>query len=178
MEVETRKVTDLLPGSRRYFGLQDGEGDYDVSPDGKTLVFAANRTEPPYRTLDVDLFAVSTEGGPPRDLTSDNPASDSGPRFSPDGKRLAYGLERKADDWPDYTRLAVMDVATGHTTVLTEAWDNSAAGGEPKRRAEREGGACPARLLSRREPLGPEGPELEALVRRGAGLARALAEVK
>ncbi len=128
VEVETRKVTDLLPGSRRYFGLQDGAGDYDVSPDGKTIVFAANRTEPPYRTFDVDLFAVSTEGGTPRDLTSDNPARDRGPRFSPDGTRLAYGLERKAQGWPDYTRLAVMDLASGRTTVLTEGWDNSASG--------------------------------------------------
>jgi len=128
VEVETRKLTDLLPGSKRYFGLQDGAGDYDVSPDGKTIVFAANRTEPPYRTLDADLFAVSTEGGSPRDLTPDNPASDSGPRFSPDGKRIAYGLERKADGWPDYTRLGVLDVSTGRTTVLTEGWDNSAAG--------------------------------------------------
>ncbi len=128
VDVATRKVTDLLPGSRRYFGLQDGEGDYDVSPDGKTIVFAANRTEPPYRELNSDLFAVSIEGGPPRNLTADNPASDSGPRFSPDGRRLAYGIERKADGWPDYTRLALMDMASGRTTVLTEGWDNSAAG--------------------------------------------------
>ena len=128
VEVETKKVTDLLPGSRRYFGLRDGDGDFDVSPDGRTIVFSANATEPPHRTLNRDLFAVGTDGGPPRSLTADNPADDSGPRFSPDGKRLAYGLERKADGFPDYTRLAVMDIATGRTTVLTEGWDNSASG--------------------------------------------------
>ena len=38
-----------------------------------------------------------------------------------------------------------------------------------------EGGAGAARLLPRREPLDPEGRQLEALVRRGAGVARALA---
>ncbi|HSB62097.1 MAG TPA: hypothetical protein VLI67_10280, partial [Vicinamibacteria bacterium] len=128
VDVESKKVTDLLPGSRRHFGLRDGEGDYDVSPDGRTIVFAANRTDPPHRTLDYDLFEVSTGGGPPRSLTADNPAADTGPRFSPDGTRIAYGLERKADGWPDYTRLAVMEVATGRTRVLTEGWDNSASG--------------------------------------------------
>ena len=38
VDLETRKVTDLLPGSRRLFGLQAGEATYDVSPDGSRLV--------------------------------------------------------------------------------------------------------------------------------------------
>jgi len=49
VELETRKLTDLLPGSKRYFGLRDGSGAYDVSPDGTRIVFEANSTEEPYR---------------------------------------------------------------------------------------------------------------------------------
>lgn len=126
VDVETKQATDILPGSRRYFSLQSGSGSYDISPDGKTVVFEANSTEPPYRTLNTDLFLVSAEGGEVRNLTADNPADDGGPVFSPDGRMLAYGLSRRADGWPDYTRLAVMDVASGTTTVLTEGWDHSA----------------------------------------------------
>ena len=58
VDLETRKVTDLLPGSQRHFDLQEGTGDFDVSPDGATLAFSANTAEPPYRTLNRDVFAV------------------------------------------------------------------------------------------------------------------------
>jgi dipeptidyl aminopeptidase/acylaminoacyl peptidase len=127
LDLETRKVTDLLPGSRRHFSLQDGSASYDVSPDGTQLVFAANSTEPPYRTLNSDLFVVPTAGGAVRNLTADNAANDNDPVFSPDGRTLAYGREQKADGWPDYTRLALLDMASGRTRVLTEGWDNSPA---------------------------------------------------
>lgn len=128
VDIATRKVTDLLPGSRRLFGLQDGSGDYDISPDGTTIVFSANGAPEPYRTLNYDLFGVPTAGGDVINLTASNPASDTGPVFSPDGTRLAYGREVKADGWPDYTRLAVMDARAGAPRMLTDGWDNSAGG--------------------------------------------------
>ena len=36
--VDTRKATDLTPGSRRLFDFQTGSGNFDVSPDGKRLL--------------------------------------------------------------------------------------------------------------------------------------------
>jgi dipeptidyl aminopeptidase/acylaminoacyl peptidase len=128
VDVGTKKVTDLLPGSKRLFDLQEGTGHFDVSPDGKWIAFEANATPEPYTTLNRDVFLVSTAGGTIRNLTAANPADDSDPLFSPDGKRIAYGVEVKAEGWPDRTRLAVLDVATGRTTILTEPFDVSAAG--------------------------------------------------
>lgn len=128
VDLATRRVTDLLPGSRRLFGLQGGEASFDVSPDGDLIAFEAQGAEPPYRTLNTDVFVVPTAGGEVRNLTASNPANDSDPVFSPDGKTLAYGVERKADGWPDQTRLGLLDVASGKSTVLTEAQDATAAG--------------------------------------------------
>jgi dipeptidyl aminopeptidase/acylaminoacyl peptidase len=125
VEVESGKVTDLLPGSRRLFGFQDGSGRFDIAPDGSAVVFEANATVPPYREVQSDLFLVPAGGGAVRNLTESNPADDGGPVFSPDGRLIAYGLSKKADGWPDYTRLAVLDVATGRTTVLTDGWEHS-----------------------------------------------------
>ena len=126
VDLATKKVTDLLPGSKRLFGLQEGSGDYDISPDGTTIVFSALASPEPYRSLNYDVFSVPTAGGDVTNLTADNPASDTGPVFSPDGARIAYGREVKANGWPDYTRLAVMDVRGGATRMLTDGWDNSA----------------------------------------------------
>jgi dipeptidyl aminopeptidase/acylaminoacyl peptidase len=126
LDVATRKVTDLLPGSTRYFALGEDTSSFEVSPDGGSIAFSANSTPAPYRTLNRDVFVVSTSGGtPPQNLTSDNAGDDVGPVFSPDGKRIAYGLERKADGWPDYARLAIKELGSGKTQVLTEGWEQS-----------------------------------------------------
>jgi dipeptidyl aminopeptidase/acylaminoacyl peptidase len=68
-----------------------GSEEMTVSPDGKTLVFSAKDVgrEEAWST-NFDLFAVPSDGSAaPRKLTS-NPAWDTQPRFSPDGKTLAY----------------------------------------------------------------------------------------
>ncbi len=121
VDVASREVADLTPGMKR-LGAGGGELEFDVARDG-SVVFAANSTDPPYRTLNTDLFLVLPGGGAPRNLTADNPAEDVSPVFSPDGRTIAYGREAKADGWPDRTRLALLDVATGKTRVLTEEWD-------------------------------------------------------
>jgi dipeptidyl aminopeptidase/acylaminoacyl peptidase len=128
VDIETRKVTDLLAGSKRLFGLQAGEASFDVSPDGKTIAFGANASEPPYPVLNTDIFVVPVDGGPVRNLTAGNPAQDRDPVWSPDGRTIAYGLEKKADGWPDQTRLGTIDVASGASTTLTEALDANADG--------------------------------------------------
>jgi dipeptidyl aminopeptidase/acylaminoacyl peptidase len=127
VDVATKKVTDLMPGSRRYLGLDEG-GSFDIAPDGGSVVFAANSTREPYATLNWDLFLVPAAGGDVRNLTPARPAEDVNPVFSPDGKTVAFGTHVKADGWPDYTRLALLDVATGRVTLLTDGWENSCAG--------------------------------------------------
>ncbi|HET6602709.1 MAG TPA: amidohydrolase family protein [Xanthomonadaceae bacterium] len=57
--------------------------DVDVSPDGRTLVF----------DLLGDLYLLPVEGGQARRLTS-GPAFDVQPRFSPDGREIAFTSDR------------------------------------------------------------------------------------
>ena len=63
--------------------------DPAVSPDGKWVAYQATEVELPSGARNTDVFLVPLAGGEPRRLTS-HPKSDTRPRFSPDGKRLAF----------------------------------------------------------------------------------------
>ncbi|MEP6995212.1 MAG: amidohydrolase family protein, partial [Acidobacteriota bacterium] len=70
----------------RKLAFETSEGTWmsvDVSPDGQTLIF----------DLLGDIYALSVAGGKAQALTS-GPAFDSHPRFSPDGKSIAFTSDR------------------------------------------------------------------------------------
>ncbi|HEX4802644.1 MAG TPA: hypothetical protein VFV14_03980, partial [Myxococcaceae bacterium] len=99
-------------------------GDYDISPDGKEIAFSADSDKSgvdPNR----DIYVLAVAGGPARNLTADNPAGDSGPSYSPDGKYIAYQRRTIARTWYDRARLALYDRASGKSRILTEGWDRS-----------------------------------------------------
>src|SRR5262245_52265380 len=77
------------PGARRIaFTTEQGTWtSVDVSPDGATLVF----------DLVGDLYTLPIAGGTATRITS-GPAWDSQPRYSPDGKTLAFTSDRGGTD--------------------------------------------------------------------------------
>lgn len=127
VDLATKKVTDLTPKSRRILGLDEG-GTFDIAPDGQSLVFSANSAPEPYQTLNWDLFLVPAAGGEARNLTPSRSVDDTNPVFSPDGKTIVFGTHGKADGWPDYTRLALLDVPSGKVSLLTDGWENGTGG--------------------------------------------------
>jgi Tol biopolymer transport system component len=80
---EPKKKPPALPlKSNRTIEFTTDEGTWvslDVSPDGKTIVF----------DLLGDLYSVGIEGGDARAITT-GPAFDAQPRYSPDGKSIAF----------------------------------------------------------------------------------------
>ncbi len=114
------KATDLMPAMDadcpgKPFG---DSGDYSISPDGVTVVFSARDAgrEEAWST-NLDLFAVALDAsGPPRKITT-NPATDDHPRFSPDGKTLAYLAMSRAGYEADRYRIVLRDWASGRETA-------------------------------------------------------------
>jgi dipeptidyl aminopeptidase/acylaminoacyl peptidase len=104
-----------------------GPEEIAFTPDGESVVFAA-RVAPaaePWST-DFNLWVAPIDGGaPPRRLT-DNPAWDTHPVFSPDGRTLAYAAMERAGFEADRFRIVLRGWPEGPERVLTEAWDRSA----------------------------------------------------
>lgn len=105
-----------------------GNNDFVFSPDGKKLAFVAN-LDPQINIglgTNNDIFIVPVEGGEKQKVTA-SAACDHSPRFSPDGRYLAYlGMEKPGFE-ADKLSVRVVDLATMTSTNLTESLDYSAS---------------------------------------------------
>ena len=125
MNLETGETKDITPGMNRWFDFMDTSGLYDISPDGKEIVFYAENSEPPHKLIRFAIFTVPVEGGEVRCLTPDNPADDFKPRYSPDGRYMIYGHQKDPFFYADRVRLIKRDLASGEETELLPEWDRS-----------------------------------------------------
>ncbi len=117
--------TDLTPGDRDVppFSV-GGDLDFDVSPDGKDFVFAMNPDLVEAVSTNSDVWVVPFAGGTPRNLTAANRAFDGSPKFSPDGKWIAYRAQSRPGHEADRFRLLVLDRTTGTSRELTARFDD------------------------------------------------------
>jgi dipeptidyl aminopeptidase/acylaminoacyl peptidase len=109
---------DVTPGDRDAFPTSDtfSTGDnFTFSPDGKYLVFTAVPEKDEAWSTNYDICRVPVTGGSTKweNLTKDNPAADSGPVFSWDGKKLAYRAQKKAGYEADRWQLYIVEADEG-----------------------------------------------------------------
>jgi dipeptidyl aminopeptidase/acylaminoacyl peptidase len=133
------EAKDLTPGDydAPVFSL-GGQDDYAFSPDGSEICYTSNHDKNPAASTNNDLWIVpvNTEfisGNraypiPAKNITADNPASDSTPLYSPDGRYIAYRAQQRPEYESDRFRLMLYDRKTGEKKNLTEnldRWVNS-----------------------------------------------------
>ncbi|HEY2798818.1 MAG TPA: S9 family peptidase [Thermoanaerobaculia bacterium] len=120
-------AVDLTPGNRDAPPFEiGGGGAWSASPDGKELVYPSNLDKLEALSTNADLFLTPLSGtgaAPARNLTAANPAFDGSPRFSPDGKWIAYRAQKRPGFESDRFRLMLLDRASGASRPLTEAFD-------------------------------------------------------
>lgn len=103
------------------------EGDeFAFSPDGRTLVHTAPHpvTREQAWTTNHDLWSVDLSTGERRQLTT-NPAADGQPKFSADGKLLAYRAQSRPGHEADRWQLRILSLNSGEDWSLTQELDRS-----------------------------------------------------
>ena len=115
---------DLTPGDydAPVFSL-GGQDDYAFSPDGQEICYASNHDKNPAASTNNDLWIVPVTGGTAKNITADNPASDSSPLYSPDGRYIAYRAQQRPGYESDRFRLMLYDRKTGDKKNLTDNLD-------------------------------------------------------
>jgi len=122
-----------------------GQDDYAFSPDGKEICYASNHDKNPAASTNNDLWIVPVNVGADassalsgaegsghdlaraaqshaKNITADNPASDTSPLYSPDGRYIAYRAQQRPGYESDRFRLMLYDRKTGKRMNLKEEW--------------------------------------------------------
>lgn len=121
--IAEQTYTDVTPGeySAPTWGNAPG---FAFSPDSKEICFISNHTSRPEANTNADLFVVPVSGGEAKCITANNEAWDGSPKYSPDGRYIAYRFQKVPGHESDRFRLALYNRSTGEKTVLTEDIDN------------------------------------------------------
>ena len=116
--------------------------DPQVSPDGRQVAYVVTTTEGDLTRS--NIWAVSVDGGEPRQLTS-GPRSDTAPRWSPDGEALAFLSDRAKDKADAY--FDEWDLKTLTPKREAQIYLLPASGGEAVQLTSLKGGAITPRNL-------------------------------
>ncbi len=126
----TQPAVDVTAGvdmdvPTRPFG---GTDEIAFTPDSKSIVFVArNAGRNEAWSTNGDLFVAPIDGSAsPRCLTIDNLALDTHPRFSPDGRTLAWLAMTRPGYEADKQTIMLKPWPDGEARALTAQWDRSA----------------------------------------------------
>ena len=115
---------DLTPGAFDAPPFSVGGGDeFDVSPDGKELVYARDTEKNPEVSTNSDIFLMPIAGGNAKRITTRRGA-DTSPKYSPDGRWIAYRSQARAGYESDLWELWLYDRTSGTSHRIAPSFDD------------------------------------------------------
>jgi dipeptidyl aminopeptidase/acylaminoacyl peptidase len=125
LSVDGGPARDLTPSDQDWPTWRLGGGDdFALSPDGTEITVSSKEAAHEAWSTNSDLWAIPTAGGPPKNLTADNPGDDSFPRYSPDGRYLAWLAQARDGYEADQWKLKLLDRKTGKVSILADFDDD------------------------------------------------------
>lgn len=126
VSIDNGEIKNLTPGDRDAIPTSStfAAGDeFAFSPDGKEIAYTAAPSENEAWNTNHDIFIVSIDGKYRKQITT-NPAADGYPRYSPDGKFIAYRAQRTPGFEADKWELMLYDKTNGTHRNLSEKFDS------------------------------------------------------
>lgn len=108
-----------------------GAEQFEFSPDGKELALTLKLVNDPAESTDTGVYTIDVDGdiaagGKIRHITPGMPGYDMVPRYSPDGRYLAFHSMERAGFESDRNRIMLYDRASGGLREVTSGLDQTA----------------------------------------------------
>ena len=119
-ELATKKLDTLTKGNYN-------ESDVSISKDGKMITYASNVSASPDQNDNTSIFLLALGASQSPIKLTTYKGSNRSPKFSPDNLSIAY-LQASSEDaynMYDLQQLAVIDIKTKNSKVLTKNFDRS-----------------------------------------------------
>lgn len=103
-----------------------GAEQFEFSPDGNELALTLKLVNDPAESTDTGVYTIPVSGGVLKNITPGMPGYDMEPRYSPDGKSLAFHSMQRAGFESDRNRIMLYDRANGGLREVTSGLDQTA----------------------------------------------------
>ncbi len=125
-DVATGKCRDAL--ARTGVALPPWEpsaGDYDIAPDGREIAITADLGTEPRMMSQTDIVTVDLASRRKRVLTAATNTADAQPRYSPDGRAIAFHSYDTKRTFNDQGHLTLLDRRSGTMRRLAPSLDRA-----------------------------------------------------
>ena len=120
-DINTKKLDTLTRGNYN-------EAGEVWSPDGSQIAFVSNRTEDPDKNENSDIYIINAAPGSTMKQITNWTGADNSPRWSPDGKWIAYTRSTGNEDYLMYDQpvICIISKEGGEPKLLSKSLDRPA----------------------------------------------------
>jgi dipeptidyl aminopeptidase/acylaminoacyl peptidase len=120
--IPTEASDDGKRDAKKVFEAKYHIANFDWSPDGKSIAFEHWPSPLADDWTKAGIGEADVATGKVTELAK-SPAAESAPRYSPDGRYLAFDKTSEPVRWPGDARIALMNRATGELRLLPDTFD-------------------------------------------------------